>query len=170
MKKIQFTTLLLLLLLLLQPSSTLALSCAEIPNIEDGYARYDGVIVGKVDKVTRHGENNKVKVTVSKSYKGIDVNKVMLIENSTWGATMGPSTVGEEYLFFLRQEKGQWENPLCSPTVKLADASGMIEFLKDKEIPISHVEENSTGWSTLAVTTVLVVCIFVYGYIRMRRK
>lgn len=156
--------------MLIQPTNTLALSCAEMPSVEEAYARYDGIIVGKVDKVTRQGEHNKVKVSVSKSYKGVDVNKLTLTENSTWGATMGPSVVGEEYVFFLRQKDGVWENPLCAPTVKLADASDMLEYLKDKEIPITQVKGDSTHWSVYAVGIVLLLGIVTYMFIRNQRK
>lgn len=126
-----------LFLINLAPAQVNAIKCVEMPTVEKAYEKYDGVIVAHVDEVALNGEGdrNEVSLTVSKSFKGIEKNKLVVDENVTWGVLWGPSVVGEEYLFFLKlSEDGNWENPLCSPTMKLADASEALQFLKYKEI------------------------------------
>lgn len=121
----------------LQPSTVQALSCAEIPAIEEAYKKYDGVVVGYVHGLDEKRNYNEIKVTVDKSFKGIQEKDITFHENKTWGNLNGPSEVGEQYLFFLTIKDGNWENPLCSPSMKMVDASEELAFLKDKEIQLS---------------------------------
>ncbi len=171
-----------LLLILLAPANkSSALSCAEIPSVEEAYEKYDGVLIGYVDDVVRTDQNNKIHILVKRSFKGIKENKLIVGEDITWGAFWGPSEKGEEYLFFLRQSNNEWENPLCAPTMKVADASKELEFLKDKEItiqntpsqteePVSRVEvkPDSTSWWIIAMVTVFlgVVGYAIFRFIR----
>lgn len=137
MKKIILLAFALLLLSPMNAATTYALSCVELPSIDKAYERYDGIIVGKVDEVIRHDDRHEAKLTVNKSYKGVDTQNISIDEDMTWGALNGPSEVGQQYLFFLNKKDGGWENPLCAPTVNVADASEQLAFLKDKEIPLN---------------------------------
>lgn len=127
----------------LLPSNVMALSCVEPPSIEEAYEKYDGVIMGQVEDVTWNKQSNQIKLKVIKSYKGIDENSLLIEENITWGSLWGPSEVGKEYLYFLRQTESGWENPLCSPTKKVADTSDELRYLKDKEITLKTVPDTT---------------------------
>lgn len=110
----------------------------EIPSVEEAYEEYDGVVIGQIDEVINKHNHNEVKITVSNSFKGIEVGKLTVNEDATWGNLNGPSVVGEVYLFFLRYHDDKWVNPLCSPSMKATEASAELEFLKDKEILLSN--------------------------------
>lgn len=120
-----------------------ALSCASRMSIEEAYDYYSGIVVAKVDKLVERSEYNELQITVSKSYKGVTESKIILAENKTWGAINGPSIVGEEYLFFLKEHGVGWENPLCSPSEKTSTMSKELEFLKDKEMEIDNISSES---------------------------
>jgi len=137
--------LLLILFLMLLPSQAFALSCVEIPTKEAAYEKYDGIIIGKVKEVVRKKEHNEVKLEVVKSYKAIDQTLLSVNENITWGALSGPSEVGEQYLFFLKKEGTEWENPLCAPSNKVSESANELDFLKDKEIPLPSPSKESIG-------------------------
>ncbi|GEM_PF-3249928 len=139
MKKIVWSALVVLLIGHLQSAPAMALSCAEFPPIEEAYEQYDGLIVGLVDEVSgKNDEYNEVKVTVQRSFKGVEADQVTMLENPTWGNLNGPSEVGEEYLFFLRlTDSDQWENPLCSPSMKVDAAGEELAYVQDKELPIT---------------------------------
>ncbi|MOA05000.1 hypothetical protein D3C78_1245790 [compost metagenome] len=143
MRKMLMLAFMLLIMNQMNPTEAHALSCAEMPSVQEAYDQYDGIVVGRVDKVIFKQESNEVRLAISKSYKGIDQQSLSVEENPTWGALWGPSEVGEEYLFFLQQTDGGWENPLCSPSMKTASASKELGFLKDKEIPIQEAKEPS---------------------------
>lgn len=123
-----------ILFLFVNPPNAMALSCVAAPAIEEAYEKYDGIITASVEDVIRKKENNQIKLKVIRSFKGIEEASVLVSENMTWGALDGPSEIGEQYLFFLRQKEGVWENPLCSPSLKVADASDKIDYLQAKEI------------------------------------
>lgn len=131
------------LILFISPTTTYALKCVEMPTGEQGYKEYDGVIVGHVEDVVREKDNNVIKLKVIKSFKKIDVEQISVKEDMTWGSLWGPSEVGEEYLYYLRESGSGWENPLCSPTMKVADAAGEMAFLQDKEVPIKGMSDPS---------------------------
>ncbi|AIQ19753.1 MULTISPECIES: hypothetical protein [Paenibacillus] len=129
--------LVLLFTLFLPAPSTSALSCVQLLSMEAAYDTYDGVVIGHVEDVVQISSNNQIHMTVVRSFKTITEPSLVVDENMTWGAMNGPSEEGSDYLFFLRQKDGKWENPLCSPSVKISDAYVDLEFLKDKEISIS---------------------------------
>lgn len=131
------------LVLFISPTTTNALSCAEIPTGEQGYAEYDGVIIGHVEDVVREKDNNVIKLKVIKSFKKIDAEQISVKEDMTWGSLWGPSEVGKEYLYYLKLGIMGWENPLCSPTMNVADAAGEMAFLQDKELPIQGMSDPS---------------------------
>ncbi|MFX3633408.1 MAG: hypothetical protein ACE3L7_31115 [Candidatus Pristimantibacillus sp.] len=137
MKKVIAASLTLLFLFsFLYPKASFALSCAELPAVEDAYERYDGVIIGQVEEVKRNDNSNVVKLNVLQSFKGIEDDHLSVEENITWGSLWGPSIKEEKYLFFLKKNDTEWENPLCSPTKLLSDASEELDFLQDKEIQL----------------------------------
>ncbi|WP_372660701.1 hypothetical protein [Cohnella sp.] len=170
-----------LLFLLLIPQDVMALSCAELSSIEEAYEKYDAVVIGKVEDVTRNKENNQIKLKVIKSFKSIDDTSILVGENITWGSLWGPSETGQEYLFFLRHKDNGWENPLCSPTMKIADASDQLKYLRDKEIPLNNdtIVEPLSGDSGLGdipsnnwIVTIIVgfVGIMGYGLFRLAKR
>lgn len=143
MKKILLAVFLLLVLNQFQPTAEVhALSCVESPTMEKAYEKYDGIIVGQVDQVitkeTYNDTYNEIQVTVLHSFKGIEINSLTFSENITWGALNGPSQVGTYYLFFLNEQDGNWENPLCSPSKPLDDPEKWPEFFEGKEIPLQQ--------------------------------
>ncbi|MFF2483102.1 hypothetical protein [Paenibacillus sp. NPDC058071] len=114
------------------PTKAFALSCAVQDDIGKSYEAYDGIILGRVEEVTQKNDHNEVRATVKENYKGVAGEQVTFDEDATWGSLWGPSESGEEYLFFLKEKDGKWENPLCSPTAKAADASESKAWLAKK--------------------------------------
>lgn len=109
-----------------------ALKCMEQPNIEENVKHYDGIIAAQVDKITESKHTNKLKLKVLQSFKNVRESSIKVYENADWGTSME----GESYLFYLKQDKGKWELPLCSPTKLLDEAGDDLAFLKDREIPL----------------------------------
>lgn len=145
------------------PTNIHALSCEEIPSVEAAYEKYDGIVVGRVDKVTQHGSRNEAQLTVTTSFKGVKTDRISIIEDSTWGALSGPSKIGEVYVFFLKKNGSQWENPLCSPTVKMVDAAEHLEYLNGKEIALQKANTFSMTWLVITFTIVCLIGIILYG-------
>lgn len=127
----------LLIMLFLPAGSSLALSCAELPTVEQAYDHYDGIVIGHVDKVSRsNDDSNEIHITVKRSFKAITERSLILKENITWGALNGPSETGKDYLFYLKKTDGEWENPLCSPSTVISSNSAGPEYLQNKEITL----------------------------------
>lgn len=152
--------------LFLLPTQVMALSCVERPSIEQAYEQYDAVIVGQVEQVTEGvGENNQLKLKVLQSFKGVETSSLKVEENATWGAIGGPSETKEQYLFFLKRTEEGWENPLCSPTMKLSEAADEIVFLKDKEISLQQDSQGANGVWVSVVFLMIIACILaILGY------
>ncbi|MHA0855509.1 hypothetical protein [Paenibacillus sp. CMAA1364] len=131
----------LLLILMVIPTTTSALSCVEKPTVEQGYEKYDAVIIGYVEDVIRKRDHNQIRLNVMKSFKGVDKQHIVVKEDITWGSLSGPSEIGVEYLYYLTGQEKDWENPLCSPTTNMTDATQDLEFLKGKEIPIETTSQ-----------------------------
>ncbi|OAB45317.1 hypothetical protein [Paenibacillus glacialis] len=127
------------IVLMISPTTTYALSCVEMPTGEKGYETYDGIIIGQVEDVIREKDNNVIKLKVIKSFKKIEDEQISVKENITWGSLSGPSEIGDEYLYYLKEGVFGWENPLCSPTMRIADSAEELTFLQDKEVPIKRI-------------------------------
>lgn len=159
-----------ILFLMTHPSQAQALSCAALPAPQEAYRHYDAVIVGSVKQVDSDGNNvNRVHITVTRSYKGV-------LENATWGSVWGPSVVGETYLFYLMNTADGWENPLCAPSHRIADAQDDLAYLKNKELPISDAgwsaSDSSRGWVSYATIGSVVLIVLVaagIGWTRSRK-
>ncbi|NRF93439.1 hypothetical protein HQN89_21055 [Paenibacillus frigoriresistens] len=150
------------LLVFLFPANTYALSCAQIPSMDQAYDRYDAVLIGLVEGVVRKKNSNQIQVTVVKSFKGIEEHTIKVDEDITWGSLNGPSEKGMHYLFFLKKNGIDWVNPLCSPSKKLADASKELDYLKDKEIPLKEAKATSGSFiGDNASKHWIVIAIFV---------
>ncbi|RXZ78984.1 hypothetical protein EBB07_24940 [Paenibacillaceae bacterium] len=155
MKKIAF---ILILTLLLSPASASALSCAEWPTIETAYERYDAVIIGKVESVKKGMKDNRIKISVSRSFKGVEERHITASEDMTWGT----SKAGEEYLLFLNKDKGKWVNPLCAPMANVSEAQEQLTFLEGKEIALSDDYDFSPGFAgSIAVGSIAVLFVIV---------
>ncbi|TFB21822.1 hypothetical protein E3U55_08345 [Filobacillus milosensis] len=137
MKKFLF---LLIILIMLQPIQSFALSCAGPEPVEEAFERYDGVIVGTVDKIfTKNKGMQVVLVKVSKSFKGVKQNWIFVEEDTSWGDR---SREGEEYLYFLRDKRGDWENSLCSQTRHMNKAKDDLNYLNQLEtIQLEQVDK-----------------------------
>jgi len=161
-------------LLLFQPGKAVALSCAEISSVEDAYTTYDGIIVATVDSVRgSHADTNSVQLTVTKSFKGVQTDRLRIEENRSWGALNGPSKPKESYLFFLKQDNKGWENPLCAPTMKLADATQALVFLEQKgELPLQEAPAEAMGSSILIWLAIVVgvIVLAIFGWVRYRKR
>ncbi|NOU84459.1 hypothetical protein GC102_01525 [Paenibacillus sp. LMG 31460] len=166
------------LLVFLFPTNTYALSCAQMPSMEQAYEQYDGVIIGLVEGVVRKKESNQIQLTVVKSFKGIEERTINVDEDITWGSLNGPSEKGVHYLLFLKKKGNEWVNPLCSPSKKLADASKELDYLKDKEIPLkearatteSFIGDNmSNRWIVIAIFVGLTGAI-LYRILRYKKR
>lgn len=170
--------LLLILIVTLQPGQVSALSCASLLSVDKAYEEYDGVIVGYVEDITRTSKSNELQLKVVTSYKGVEDAGIRVAENITWGALDGPSEKSEEYLFFLKKKDGGWENPLCAPTKKKADASAELAYLKGKEIQLkttavqesAPIETKSTNWTLIIAILTVVLGVITYGLIRYLKR
>ncbi|NOU73662.1 hypothetical protein GC098_19930 [Paenibacillus sp. LMG 31458] len=166
------------LLVFLFPVNTYALSCAQMPSMEQAYEQYDGVIIGLVEGVVRKKESNQIQLTVVKSFKGIEEHTINVDEDITWGSLNGPSEKGVHYLLFLKKKGNEWVNPLCSPSKKLADASKELDYLKDKEVPLKEAKDTtesfigdnmSNRWIAIAVFVGLTGAI-LYKILRYKKR
>lgn len=109
-----------------------ALKCMEQPNIEENVEHYDGVIAAQVDKITESKHTNILKLKVLQSFKNVRESSIKVYENAAWGTSLA----GESYLFYLKQDNGKWELPLCSPTKALDEAGDDLAYLKDRGISL----------------------------------
>ncbi|KQX56676.1 hypothetical protein [Paenibacillus sp. Root444D2] len=168
------------LLVFLFPANTYALSCAQMPSMDQAYDQYDGVIIGHVEGVVRKKESNQIQLTVVKSYKGIEEHTIKVGEDITWGSLNGPSEKGVNYLFFLKKKGDEWVNPLCAPSKKLVDASKELDYLKDKEVPLKEAkgtaesvtsigDPTSNRWIIIAIFVGLIGAI-LYRILRYRKR
>jgi len=109
-----------------------ALKCMEQPDIEENTEYYDAIIIAKVDKIIESKHTNTLKLKVMQSFKNVRESSIKVYENADWGT----SKEGERYLFYLKQDNGKWELPLCSPTKPLDEAADDLAYLKDREIQL----------------------------------
>lgn len=180
MKRIGVIAFFILILNLFTSIQASALSCVEIPTIPEAYQKYDGVVIGRVVSVQEKRQNNQVKLSVMRSFKGIKEEKLDIFEDKFWGALSGPSVLHEEYLFFLNYEEGQgWVNPLCTPTKKVADISGdEFTFLDARELQLTvdgtegampiHASRSYIVWGSAIVAVILGIAGW-YLWLRRRR-
>ncbi|RJE85131.1 hypothetical protein D3P07_21420 [Paenibacillus sp. 1011MAR3C5] len=129
---------------LLQPGQAMALTCVEPGPIDQRYETYDGVIVAKVLNVKAGKEEHTIQLEVKQSFKGIEVDRLTILEDRYWEKDSRESKEGEEYLYYLKNIDSHWENQLCSPTVKLSLADAELDYLKDKELQLQPASELST--------------------------
>lgn len=154
----------------LVPAHAFALSCAMPPSIDKSYELYDAVIVAKVDEVITKRNRKELRLTVLSSFKGMADRNIVAVEDFTWGT----SERGESYLFFLKKNEDDWENPLCSPTKLAGSAAGELSFLKEKEIPLKVAESPAanevapTHW-VLPVIWMCVLSAVIYGGVRFTK-
>lgn len=162
-------------------SSVSALSCAYILTVEDAYAKYDGVVIAQVKEIQQlnrqNSENHQVALTILKSYKDIQQRQLIIKENSTWGALNGPSEVGNQYIFFLNQKDGEWENPLCGTSKKVSELTSVeYKFLQDKELALpaqQYVTDQSLPsyhWIIATSSIVLLTVSIVYFLYQKPKK
>lgn len=71
--------------LFIVPSQSLALSCAEPTPADIAIGEYDAVVIGAVKGIESSDGAKKMTVEVEKSFKGVDVNKITVYEDITWG-------------------------------------------------------------------------------------
>jgi hypothetical protein len=157
----------------LNPTQSFALSCAELPSLEESFKSFDGVIKAKVIEEKSNESTKLLKLEVEKSFKGVDQKYVTIKEDKTWGT----STLGETYLYFLNENEGEWENPLCSPTAAYSEELGKEEILQGKLIKLEMGDkEESTKDSVGTVlnygTFFVLLGLAIYGifYIFKRKE
>ncbi|MBH5320412.1 hypothetical protein I6N90_21700 [Paenibacillus sp. GSMTC-2017] len=161
------------------PKSTSALSCASPGTIEELYTQYDGIVEAQVIDVIHKAQENKVKLKVLRSFKAIEESNLTIYENSTWGATNGPSEKGKTYLFFLNNIEKWWQNPLCSPSKEVSQASEELKFLTSKEIPIKvkdasdnsiYKKTSNISTSTWVFISTIVILLGITLFIWLRKR
>ncbi|MBB6454704.1 hypothetical protein HNQ94_003193 [Salirhabdus euzebyi] len=167
MKKLLF---LFIFIMFASPTSIQALDCA-IPSLEEGYAEYDGVIVGFVKDISKKESGNILKVNVKQSFKGVTKTWILVEEDHFWG----DSKKGEEYLFFLKEKnETEWDHPLCSPTSNVSNVQEEIEELQkgkliDLELtqqPMLDLDDNpEPDESTIDEVIVALVFTVVLGLV-----
>lgn len=162
--------LILILLLFFHSEPASALSCAPPPPIDEAFQKYDGIIIGYVEKIDYTSDRKVLKVNVRKSFKGVQQDQIIIVEDKMWGE----SKEEEEYLYFLRKNEKEWEHPLCSPTKTINQASKELEYLKNKqEIPLTEMkppqESVSKGW-IFFVATAFLIAIATYVLIRLKKQ
>ncbi|MCM3749711.1 hypothetical protein M3223_20370 [Paenibacillus pasadenensis] len=163
------------------PSSQVyALSCEEIPSKERAYQKYDGIIVGVVEKIDsnfifKNESSRKVKLTVKQSYKGVRERTITIDEDPSWGRLIESGSIGKEYLVFLKRENEKWINPLCSPTRPVAEAKEELAYWKEKKLmlPDKSVDKKAipsiTG-TIIGITAFIVTSVLIALSIRKKRK
>ncbi|MFD2118060.1 hypothetical protein ACFSTH_01560 [Paenibacillus yanchengensis] len=160
-----------------------ALSCAEFTKIEEAYDRYEAIIVGTVKKVDRKKTYNSVTIDIERSFKSLTERQIQVREDIKWGSVkIGPSQVGESYLYFLNDQGGYWENSVCSHSQKLADVSSSeLQYLDEKEIPLFslpneefQLEVSSTGetitWTVATIMVILLLLVIILWRWKSKRK
>ncbi|MFF2886185.1 hypothetical protein [Paenibacillus sp. NPDC057967] len=145
MRKPVWLTMVVLAYWLLLPGQAMALSCVKPGPIEQRYETYDGVIVAKVLNVKAGQEEHTIQLEVKQSFKGIEVDRLTILEDRYWETDSRVSKEGEEYLYYFKNIDSQWENQLCSPTVKLSLADAELDYLKDKERQLQPASELPTA-------------------------
>jgi len=184
MKKMGLILFILLLLNPLYTRQASALSCAVMYTIPEAYQKYDGVVIGRVESIRETRKNNKVTLTITRSFKGITQDSLIIVDDKTWGALSRPGAIHEEYLIFLNYKEGLgWENPLCSPMKKVTDLTGdESAFLDGRELELADPEGSGLVkgllsqdqkihilWGSVIALTILGI-IGCYLWIRRRRR
>ena len=156
-----------------RPGGAYALDCAPNNDITAAYEDYDGIVVAKVEG-TKFSfvptTDTKVQLTVERSFKGIQQEKLEMWEDGNWGYIGIPETEGKRYLIFLNKTAGGWEHPLCSPTREASHADEMLAYLADYELPIT---EKGTGGQLnwlLYIGGGLILVLVAGVIIRLRRR
>jgi len=127
---------------LMQPGQAMALECVQPGTLEERYQKHDGIIVAEVLEVAKGKSKHKIKLNVKQSFKGVEVDHITIQEDQYWEKDHRESQEGEEYLYYLKNIDGKWENQLCSPTGKLSLAGVELDYLKDKEIQLQPASES----------------------------
>ncbi|WMT40400.1 hypothetical protein RE628_24855 [Paenibacillus sp. D2_2] len=107
MKKIGLVLFILLLINPLYTQQTLALSCAVMYSIPEAYRKYDGVVIGQVESVKEKRENNQVKLSIKRSFKGITEEKLVIVEDKTWGLYRDQAFLMKSICSFLLTKRGK---------------------------------------------------------------
>lgn len=166
MKKLTASFLIVVLLYIGQlTSATYALSCVEpdLPHI--AFNNYDAVIIGQVISVKERMNDKLIKVEVKKSFKGVTAKNIKIFEDFTWGE----SSEGNTYLYFLKQEKQGWINPLCSPST--SDISLADQYLADKaELPLDDNKPSNIVQVAIITLAIVIVSIIVLSTIIRYKK
>jgi len=127
---------------LIQPSHAMALECVGLGTLEERYQNHDGIIVAEVLEVAKGKSKHKIELNVKQSFKGVEVDRITIGEDRYWEDDSRESQKGEEYLYYLKNIDGKWENQLCSPSGELSLAGVELEYLKDKEIQLQPASES----------------------------
>lgn len=173
-------SLVLLTSLFMYPNQSFALSCAELPPMEDSFDNFDAIIAAKVISIKQSNNTKKLEVETVKSFKRIDSKNLTIKEDFTWGT----SEIGKTYLFFLNEDAFLWENPLCSPTT-LYDSVKNEPVLQGKEITLikkpevksnnaallSDIKNNPVNalWVTLLILLVA-SSLIIHNTLRVRKN
>lgn len=141
MKKSIWLAMLMWAFYVMQPGYALALTCLEPGTIEQKYQDYDGIILAEVTEVKAGKTQLIVQLEIKKSFKGVEVDRLSILEEVYKDSDSRQSKEGKEYLYFLKNVDGQWEHKLCSPTIKSAVAADELDYLKDKEMKLQPASE-----------------------------
>ena len=114
-----------------------ALACRCSPGMSQTatYQRASRVIVGRVDKVAPHADQNgsTATVMVSRSWKG-PVPREITVDSRTTCAF--PFAAGQEYLLYLYDEPdGRYYTSICAGNAVMAEAARALEWLKRHGAP-----------------------------------
>lgn len=127
---------------LMQPSHVMALECVGPGTLEERYQNHDGIIVAEVLEVAKGESKHTIQLHVKQSFKGVEVDHITIQEERYWEDDRRESQKGEEYLYYLKNIDGKWENKLCSPSGEISLAGVELDYLKDKEIQLQPASES----------------------------
>ena len=112
-----------------------ACRCSPGMSLTTTYQRASRVVVGRVDKVSPHADQNgsTATVLVSQGWKGPVAHEITVDSMTTCAF---PFAAGQEYLLYLYDEpEGRYYTSICAGNVVVAEAARALEWLKRHGAP-----------------------------------
>lgn len=137
------TILLVSILLVMGARESQSCSCeTPLPPL-DAMNQSDGTFLGAVTSIETIGSDTRVRVRLSKTYKG-PASESMIIRASSPSLCDFQFETGKAYLIFASRQEGEWTVSLCSRTQALPQAQADITVL-DQAVPTKEWSSEETA-------------------------